>query len=109
METKIDTLKNEYKGKEMMDSEEKQNVEIYVEVELEEELICALREINNLKKKNLKQKEQLQKYEEDDCDEKTKMSQSLEEIENIIISLKIQLEEAKKMEEVVRIQLKEKE
>jgi hypothetical protein len=102
MEMEIDTLENEYKGKEMMDSEEEQNVKIDVEVDLEEELICALREIKKLKKKNLKQKEQLQKYEEEDCDAKEKMSQSLEEIEKTIISLKIQLEEEKRMEEVVR-------
>jgi hypothetical protein len=34
-------------------------------VDLEEELMCALSKINNLRKNNLKQKEQLQKYEED--------------------------------------------
>ena len=38
-----------------------------------------------------------------------KISQSLEEIENIIISLNIQLEEAKRKEEVARVRPKEKE
>jgi hypothetical protein len=37
---------------------------------LEEELIWALSEINKLKKKNLKQKEKLHKYEEEDRDVK---------------------------------------
>jgi hypothetical protein len=49
----------------------------------------------------LKQKEQLQKYEENDHDSKSKMSQNLEEIENVIMSLKVQLEEARNIEEVV--------
>jgi hypothetical protein len=53
IETKID----EDKGKEMMDSKEEENVETNGEVDLEEELMCALREIKNLRKKNLKQKE----------------------------------------------------
>jgi hypothetical protein len=74
-----------------------------------EELICSLRKTRKLRKNNLKQKEKLQKYEEEDRDSKSKMSQILEESENIIISLKFQLEEETRIEEVVRIQLKEKE
>jgi hypothetical protein len=46
----------------------------------------------------------MQKYEEEDCDSKSKMSQILEEIERTIMNLKVQLEEAIRMEEVVRIQ-----
>jgi len=42
-------------------------------------------------------------------DSKAKMSQSLEETKNTIINLNIQLEEARRIEEVVRIWLKEKE
>jgi hypothetical protein len=61
-------------------------------VDLEEELMCVLSEIKKPRKKNLKQKEQLHKYEEEDRDSKSKMSQSLEESKNIIISLKVQLE-----------------
>jgi hypothetical protein len=99
----IKTNIDEDKGKEMMDSEEEENVEIDGEVDLEEELMCALSEIKNLRKNNLKQKEQLQKYEEEDCDSKSKMSQSLEETKNTIMNLKVQLEEARRMEEVVRI------
>jgi hypothetical protein len=57
-----------------------------VEVDLEEELICSLREIKKLKKNNLKQKEQLQKYEEEDCDAKEKMSQILEEKRRLLSS-----------------------
>jgi hypothetical protein len=56
-ETKIDVLNNEDKGKEKMDSEKEENVETDGEVDLEEELICALRKIKKLKKNNLKQKE----------------------------------------------------
>jgi hypothetical protein len=41
--------------------------------------------------------------------QKKKCHKVLEETKNTIMSLKIQLEEAKRMEEVVRIQLKEKE
>jgi hypothetical protein len=63
----------------MMDSEEEENVETNGEVDLEEELMCALSEIKKLRKMNLKQKEKLQKYEEEDRDSKSKMSQSLEE------------------------------
>ena len=51
----------------------------------------------------------MKKYEEKDCDSKAKISQSLEEIENTITNLKVQLKEAKRIEEMVRIQLKEKE
>jgi hypothetical protein len=89
--------------KEMMDSEEEEKTKTDGEVDLEEELICALSEIKKLRKNNLKQKKQLRKYEEKDTNSKTKMSQSLEELENIIISLKNQLEEARRIEEVVRI------
>jgi hypothetical protein len=56
----IETNIDEEKGKEMMDSEEEENVETDGEVDLEEELMCALREIKKLRKKNLKQKEKLQ-------------------------------------------------
>jgi hypothetical protein len=48
-------------------------------VDIEEELMCVLSETKKMNKNNLKQKEQLQKYEEEDCDSKSKMSQSLGE------------------------------
>jgi hypothetical protein len=67
-------------------------------VDLEEEFMCVLSEIKNRRKNNLKQKEKLQKYEEEDRDLKPKMSKSLEESKNIIISLKFQLEEEKRIE-----------
>ena len=57
----------------MMDSKEEENVETDGEVDLEEELIYALSKIKKLRKMNLKQKEQLQKYEEEDHDSKSKM------------------------------------
>jgi hypothetical protein len=99
----MEIKKNINEDKEMMDSEEEEKTKTDGEVDLEEELICALSEIKKLRKKNLKQKKQLRKYEEKDTNSKTKMSQSLEELENIIISLKNQLEEARRIEEVVRI------
>jgi hypothetical protein len=55
IKTKID----EDKGIETMDSEEEENVEIDREVDLEEELMCALSEIKTIRKMSLKQKEQL--------------------------------------------------
>jgi hypothetical protein len=97
IETKID------EDKEMMDSEEEENDETNGEVDLKEELMCALSEIKKLRKKNLKQTEKLQKYEEQDHDSKSKMSQRLEESNQIIISLNFQLEEARRIKEVVRI------
>jgi hypothetical protein len=103
IETNID------EDKEMVDLEGEKNIEIDGEVDLEEELICSLSEIKKLRKKNLKQKEQLQKYEEEDHDSKSKMSQNLEELENIIRSLKVQLEDVIRREEVVGIQEKKKE
>jgi hypothetical protein len=59
-----------------------------------------LEEIDRIRGKNKKKKEQLQKYEKKDHD--------LDETEKIVITLKTQLEEAKRIEEVVRSQLKEK-
>jgi hypothetical protein len=56
----------------MMDSKEEENVETNVEVDLEEQLICSLSEIKKLRNKNLKQKEQLWEYEEEDHDSKSK-------------------------------------
>jgi hypothetical protein len=78
-------------------------------VDLEEELMCSISEIKKLRKKNLKQKEQLvQKYEEEYRDSKAKMPQSLEETKKTIMNVKVQLEEARRIEEEVRIQLKKK-
>jgi hypothetical protein len=101
-------LKINTKGKKRQIKKRK-NVEKYGEVGLQEELICTLDKIKKLKKNNLKQKDQLQKYEEDEHDSKAKMSQSLEEIEKAIMNPNFQLEEEIMIEEVVRIQLKEKE
>jgi hypothetical protein len=70
-------------------------------VNIEAELVGALEEIDRLKGKNIKEKDKLQKHEKKDHD--------LEEIEKTIIILKTQLEEEKRIEEVMRSQLKEKE
>jgi len=80
-----------------MDSKEEENIETNGEVDLAKELICSLSKIKKLKKMNLKKNEQLQKYEEEERDSKAKMSQSLEEIENTIMNLKVQLQEARRI------------
>jgi hypothetical protein len=72
IETKIDEQKK------LMDSKEEENVETEGEVDLEEEIMCGLSEIKKQRKNNLKQKEKLHKYEEEDHDSKSKMSQILE-------------------------------
>jgi hypothetical protein len=98
METKPIDEENEDNQKENQISEEE---DIDGEVNLEAELISALEEIDRLREENIKQKKQLQKHEKKDHD--------LEETKKTIIILKTQLEEAKRIEEVVRSQLKEKE
>ena len=67
------------------------------EVDLEGELICALEEIDRLKQKKRKQKELLRKY------EKYELGYN-----DILISLKIKLEEAKRIEDILKQQLSEK-
>jgi hypothetical protein len=69
-------------------------------VNLEAELISSLEEIDKLREKNRKEKEKLHKYEEED--------HYLEEMEKTIIIMKTQLEETKRIEELVRSQVKEK-
>ncbi|KAH9302639.1 hypothetical protein KI387_014222, partial [Taxus chinensis] len=78
------------------------------DIEEEEELICALGEIKALKKRNQKQRLRHQKYEEQNQSFEAKLAQSLEESKNLIIDLKTQIEEAKRIEEGLRSQLKVK-
>jgi hypothetical protein len=66
-----------------------------LEVNLEEELVSALKEIDKLGVKNKKKKEKLKK--------KWKEGYDTKEIEKTFIILKTQLEEEKRIEEVVRI------
>ena len=54
MEIKTNT--DEDKGKEMMYSKVEENDETYGEVDLKEEIMCALSGIKKLRKNNLKQK-----------------------------------------------------
>ena len=72
--------------------------ECEVVVDIEGELIRALKEISRLKKKNRLRKQQLQFYKEKD-----------NEISEDIFILKIQLKEAKRKEEILMNQIKEKE
>ena len=75
----------------MVDSEEEeQNFKTNGEVDMEEEIKCALSKISKIGKKNLKQKEHLQKYEEEDHDSRAKMSQSLEKTKSIIMNIEFQ-------------------
>ena len=67
------------------------------EVDLEGELICALEEIDRLKQKKRKQKDLLNKYEKYEHGSN-----------DILISLKIKLEEAKRIEDILKQQLSEK-
>ena len=96
MDTKSTNIENEDNQKEKSDFEEE---DFDGEGNLEAELISALEEIDKLMGKNIKQKELLQKYEKKDRD--------LDEMEKKVIILKTQVEEVKRIEEVVRIQLKE--
>jgi len=66
------------------------------EVDLEIELISALDEIERLKLKNRKQKEILLKYVKEESNSK------------YIIKLKVELEEAKKVEDILMKKIKEK-
>ncbi|KAH9293136.1 hypothetical protein KI387_041660 [Taxus chinensis] len=91
------------------DLERDEDMEEKGEVNLEEELICALGELKALKKKNQKQKLQILKYEEEDRNFEAKISQSLEESGKMIVDLKTQIEEAKRVEEELRNQLRTKE
>jgi hypothetical protein len=88
----IETKIYEGKGIETMDLEEEENRKIDGEVDLEEELMHALSEIKKLREKILKQKEYMEKFEEEHHDSKAKMSERLEETKNTIMNLKVQLE-----------------
>jgi hypothetical protein len=72
------------------------------EVDLRAEIIIALEEIRKERKKNKSLKEELKMKE-------GYPNSNSEEIEEMITSLKIQIEEEKIIEEVLRIQLEEKE
>lgn len=79
--------------------EDESNVE--GEVDLKAELISSLEELRKSKKKNKQLRPQLSKYEEE-------QKSRNEESRQIIVDLKIQLQEAKKIEEGLELQLKER-
>ena len=66
------------------------------EVNLEEELVSALQEIDRIKLKSKKEKEILMKYEK------------IEPDSGYLIKLKIELQESRKMEDILRREIKEK-
>jgi hypothetical protein len=101
-EYETDTTQDE---KLLMDLEKQRSDQVKIDIEecevvvnMEGELISALEEISRLKKNNRLRKEQLQIYKEKD-----------NEIREDIVILKIQLEEAKRKEEILMNQIKEKE
>jgi hypothetical protein len=67
-------------------------------VDLEEELINALSEIKRERKKNKSLKEELIKLKEGSQNP----NKNFEEVQQIIINLKVQLEEAKVIEETLK-------
>lgn len=75
-----------------------------VEVDLEQDSISALHEIKILKKKNMGLKVQLK----EESEEKYAKSQTLEDAEKQIKDLKFQIDEAKKIEEELKNQIKVK-
>jgi hypothetical protein len=81
------------------DNEEKSEVE--GEVNLEEELISSLEELRKYKKKNKSLKEQLVEYEEKQKSREKEVSKNIKELEQIIIELKTELQETKRIEEVI--------
>jgi hypothetical protein len=82
-------------------STEEDNPDKEAEVDFEAEFFSAIEEIDRLEERNRKKKKELQKYKEKEYD--------VEEIEKTIITLKVQIEEGKKIEEVLKSQLKERE
>jgi hypothetical protein len=71
-------------------------------VDLEVELMCVLNKIERPRNKKWIQKEQLKKY----IKKILCAKESSDETEKVIINLQTQLEEAKRIDEVLRAQLK---
>jgi hypothetical protein len=83
--------------------EEEEEEEEEGEVDLEAELINVLSEVKRERKKNKYLKEELIKLKEG-----SQNYENSEEVQQIIINLKVQLEEAKVIEETLKNQLEEK-
>jgi hypothetical protein len=79
------------------------------EVNLEEEFINALEELRKYKKKNKSLREQLSEYEEAQKSREREVSKTIKETGKVINDLKTQLQEAKRIEEVILKQLNDRE
>jgi hypothetical protein len=105
-ETKLLFMGIETQNNVVDDNEE--NSEVEGEVYLEGELISALEELRKYKKKNKSLREQLLEHEEKQKSREKEVLITIKESEQIIIDLKTQLQEAKRIEEVISKQLNEK-
>jgi hypothetical protein len=85
------------------------NYEDEGEVNLEEEFISALEELRKYKKKNKSLREQLSEYEEAQKSREREVSKTIKETGKVINDLKTQLQEAKRIEEVILKQLNDRE
>jgi hypothetical protein len=95
----------ESQNKVVDDNEENSEVE---EVDLEGELINALEELRKYKRKRKSLKEKLLEYEGKQISREKEISKTIKESEQIIIDLKTELQEAKRIEEVISKQINEK-
>jgi hypothetical protein len=86
----------------------KENYEVEAEVDLEGELISALEELRGYKNKNKALREQPLEHEEKQKLREKEVSVTIKESEQMIIDLKTQLQEAKRIEEVISKQINEK-
>jgi hypothetical protein len=88
---------------------EEENSEVEGEVDLEVELISALDELRKYKRKNKSLREQLSEYEEAHKSREREVSKTIKETGKVINDLKTQLQEAKRIEEVILKQLNDRE
>jgi chromosome segregation ATPase len=102
IETQTDTTEdNNYENEEIP--------EVEGEVDLEGELISALEELRRYRRKNKSLKEQLLDYKEEQKSREEEVSKSIKKTEQIIVDLKTQLQEAKRIEEILSKRLNDKE
>jgi hypothetical protein len=75
--------------------------EVEGEFDLEGELISALEELRRYRRKNKSLKEQLLDYKEEQKSREEEVSKSIKKTKQIIVDLKTQLQEAKRIEEIL--------
>jgi hypothetical protein len=87
---------------------EEKNFEVEGEVDLEVEIISALDELIKYKKKNMLLIGQLLEFEQEQQTREKGVSKYIKESDQIIIDLKIQLQEVKRNKEILNEQFNEK-